>query len=60
MVRVVYLLWVGSVAAWGGRVARSSVQENLRSGSHLSSLALEATNALLSPLGSHRERLDWR
>lgn len=30
---------------------------NLRSGPHLSSLTLEATNALLPPLGSHRERL---
>jgi len=32
---------------------------NLRSGSHLSSLALEASNSLLSPLGSHLE-LGWK
>ncbi|PKX96821.1 uncharacterized protein P174DRAFT_92520 [Aspergillus novofumigatus IBT 16806] len=30
--------------------------ENSRSGSHLSSLTLKATNALLSPLGSHLRR----
>jgi hypothetical protein len=31
-------------------------QQNLRPGSHLSSLALEASDSLLSPLGSHLER----
>lgn len=35
-------------------------QLNLRSRPHLSSLALESTDSLLSPLGSHLERVAVR
>lgn len=35
----------------------SEIMFDLRSSPHLSSLALEAPDALLPPLGSHRERL---
>lgn len=37
------------------RRPKVSALEHLRSGSHLSSLALEASDSLLSPLGSHLE-----
>jgi hypothetical protein len=32
---------------------------DLRSGTHLSALALETTNALLSPLSSHLRTVGW-
>jgi hypothetical protein len=48
--RVVYLLLNGCVSM---KASVCSKKANVRSGSHLSSLALEATNSLLSPLSSH-------
>ena len=56
--RSVYLLqtYCGQL---GSRLWQSGAL-NLRSSSHLSSLALKAANPLLSPFGSHLERLQQR
>ena len=48
-----HLLAVMAVVSLLEECARIGRQENLRSGSRLSSLALQSANSLLSPLGSH-------
>lgn len=35
------------------------MESDLRSGTHLSALALETASALLSPLSSHLQTVDW-
>lgn len=63
--RCVYLLQakvstkVRKSSVGGGRYSVRRQGVNSRSSSHLSSLALETSNSLLSPLGSHREREFW-
>lgn len=48
---------IGSSMAFARPSAHNG--SDLRSGTHLSALALETASALLSPLSSHLQTVDW-